>query len=260
MAVVLKYIKPVVDFVITSLLWIYYVFGYLLFFSPLYLASSMFSSNREVAFQRLNHFFFRGFFFLIRTIAPQQELHIQEEVLSIRSSVIVCNHLSYLDPLLLISLFEKQKTIVKSVFFRVPLFGWLMKTSGYVPSRAGEEFPSLMIKSIEGMRDYLSSGGNLFIFPESTRSRDGKIGRFRQGAFKIARLCDAPIKVLLIRNSDILFRPGRFLFNTCVKNTIEVKLIGSIEPDYKNNSFSISGLMEQVRSLFETQNANLQAQ
>ncbi|RLI38395.1 1-acyl-sn-glycerol-3-phosphate acyltransferase [Candidatus Bathyarchaeota archaeon] len=260
MAVVLKYIKPVVDFVITSLFWIYYIFGYLLFFFPPYLASFIFSSNREATFQRLNHFFFRGFFFLTRTIIPQQKLHIQEEVLSVRSSVIVCNHLSYLDPLLLISLFEKQKTIVKSVFFKIPVFGWLMKTSGYVPSRAGEDFASLMIKNIEGMRDYLSSGGNLFIFPEGTRRRDGKIGRFREGAFKIARLCGAPIKVLFIRNTDILFGPGKFLFNTCVQNSIEVRLIGSIEPDYENDSFSISGLMEQVRSLFESQNSNLQTQ
>jgi 1-acyl-sn-glycerol-3-phosphate acyltransferase len=259
MAIARKYIKPVVDFVITSFFWIYFIFGYSLFFPPLYLTSYMFLSNHKDSFQRFNHFFFRGFFFLVRTIIPRQELHIQGEVFSVRSSVIVCNHLSYLDPLLLISLFEKQKTIVKSSFYKLPVFGLLLKSSGYFPSRVGKEFASLMIENIESMRQYLLSGGNLFIFPEGTRSRDGKIGKFGEGAFKIAKICDAPIKVFFIKNTDILFRPGKFLFNTCVQNSIEIKLIGSIEADYKSNSFSISGLMEQVCSLYESQNPNLQS-
>jgi len=125
--------------------------------------------------------------------------------------------------------------------------------SGYIPSDNREEFVTLMLKNMEGMEEYLSSGGNLFIFPEGTRSRNGKIGCFSEGAFKIARLCNSPIKVLFIKNTNILFPPGRFLFNTCVQNSIEVKLIGSLEPDYRNNSTTISGLMEKVRSLFENE-------
>ncbi len=251
MSVVFKYIKPVFDFAITLFIWIYFIFGYLAFFSPFYLASFVFSKNRETSFQRLNHIFYRSFFFLIRTVIPKQKIRIQNEVCSIRSSVIVCNHISYLDPILLISLFEKQKTIVKNIFFMLPVFGWILKTSGYVSSRNGEESMSLMLKNIESMKGYLSSGGNLFIFPEGTRSRDGKIGRFSKGAFRIARLCNSPVKVLFIRNTNVLFPPGSFLFNTCVENSIEVELIGSFEPDNRNNSSSISGLMEEVRSLFE---------
>ena len=57
------------------------------------------------------------------------------------------------------------------------------------------------------MGDYLSSGGNLFIFPEGTRSRDGKIGKFNDGAFKIAKRFEAPIKVLQIKNTNGLFTP-----------------------------------------------------
>jgi len=251
MSVAFKYIKPIFDFSITLFIWIYFIFGYLAFFSPLYLASFLFSNDRETSFQRLNNIFYRSFFFLIRIVIPKQKISIQNEVYSIRSSVIVCNHISYLDPILLISLFKKQKTIVKNRFFSFPVFGWILKTSGYIPSGNREGFASLMLKNIEEMRKYLSSGGNLFIFPEGTRSRNGKIGRFSEGAFRIARLCNSPIKVLFIRNTKILFPPGSFLFNTGAKSSIEVELIGSLEPDYGNNSFSISGLTEQVRTLFE---------
>ena len=101
------------------------------------------------------------------------------------------------------------------------------------------------------MKDYLSSGGNLFIFPEGTRSINGRIGQFDKGAFRIARLCNAPIKIVLIRNTHKLFTPGKFLFNTCDENVIEVELAGSLEPDYKSDAFTLSGLMAEARSLME---------
>ena len=249
-----KYLKPISDLMVTLLLWGYFTLGFLIIFSPFYLAACLFSENREISFQRLNHNFYKGFFFLIRVFIPWQKWRISDEIGSIRSSVIVCNHLSYLDPLLLISLFKQHKTIVKSTFFRVPIFGWIMKQSGYIPSTSEGKLSELMIDSFDTMDDFLASGGNLFIFPEGTRSRDGSISRLNRGAFKIAKLSRTSIHVLYIRNTDKLFMPGKFLFNTLVSNTITVEQIAVLEPDYQSESFSISDLMSQVRSLLETQN------
>ncbi len=248
-----KYLKPVSDLVVTLMLWSYFTLGFIFFFSPFYIGAYLFSENRENSFQRLNHHFCKGFFFLIRIFIPGQKWHIADKIKSIRSSVIVCNHLSYLDPLLLISLYPRHKTIVKSTFFSVPIFGWMLKRSGYIPSTSEGRLSELMIERIDAMDGYLSSGGNLFIFPEGTRSRDGTIGRLNKGAFKIARLCQTPIKVLYIRNTNKLFTPGKFLFNTLVSNIITVEPITGIEPDYQSNKFSISELMSQVRSLLENQ-------
>ena len=239
---------------VTLLLWGYFTLGFLIIFSPFYLAACLFSENRENSFQRLNHHFYKGFFFLIRTFIPGQKWRISGEIESIRSSVIVCNHQSYLDPLLVISLFKQHKTIVKSTFFKVPIFGWILKQSGYFPSTSEGKLSELMIESFDTMDDFLTSGGNLFIFPEGTRSRDGSISRLNRGAFKIAKLSRTPIKVLFIRNTNKLFTPGKFLFNTMVTNTITVEQIAGLEPDYQSESFSISDLMSQVRSLLETQN------
>ena len=247
----LKHIKPFVDLSLTLIFWSYFTLGYIIFFSPFYVGTSLICRNRERIFQRLNHLFYRGFFFLIRKITPGLSFHIQDQVLSIRSSVIISNHVSYLDPILLISLFEMQKTIVKSVFFKLPIFGWVLKNSGYLPSETGDELNELMIEQIEGMERYLESGGNLFVFPEGTRSRDGRIGRLNKGVFKIARRCHAPIKVLFIQNTDRLFRPGKFLFNTCISNSIKIELIGNIIPDSQRASPGISNLMSEARNLME---------
>jgi len=245
------YLKPAYDFAVTLLHWIYLIFGFTAFFSPFYLGALLFLSNRESAFQKLNHVFFKSFFLLSRLLIPKLVFNISDEVRSIRSCVIVCNHQSYFDPLLFVSLFEKQKTIVKSTFFKVPIFGLILKTSGYIPSTSAGAFSSLMIKRMEEIGNFLSSGGNLFIFPEGTRSKDGSIGKLNEGAFKIARRFKAPLKVCLIKNTNVLYRPKTCLVDTGIREPIEIKLIGSIESECNGRRLSVSDLISQTRSLFE---------
>lgn len=240
------------DFTATVILWTYYIMGFILFFSPFYLYALVSSAPREEAFQRLNHRLHRSFFTLLRALTPRVKWRITDEIKDIRSSVIIANHLSFLDPILFVSFFERQKTIVKNDYFRLPVFGWILRTSGYIPSLAEGPLAADMVDQIKRMGEYLSGGGNLFIFPEGHRSRDGRIGPFDQGAFKIARLCRAAsLKVVLIRNTDRLFPPDGFLFNTRDDTVIEVGLAGTIEPDYESDAFSVPALMAEARRLLE---------
>jgi hypothetical protein len=62
--------------------------------------------------------------------------------------------------------------------------------------------------------------------------------------------------VFYIRNTNKLFTPGKFLFNTFVSNIITVEQITGIVPDYQSDKFSISEVMSEVRSLLETQKEN----
>lgn len=250
-----RHLKPAFDMVFTLILWAYFTAGFVLFFAPFYLAAFLFSRNREQSFQLLNHRFYKGFFKLLRILVPAIRWRIPDDVLSIRSSVIVSNHISYLDSILMISLFEQHRTIVKSRFFKIPIFRQVIELSGYIPSTSEGDFSDLIIRRVEEMDCFFEGGGNLFIFPEGTRSRSGAIGRLNKGAFKIARLSQRPIKVLFVHNTDKLFQPGRFLFNTCFEGTISVETLAGIEPDYQRELISISGLMTQVRSLLETEQA-----
>lgn len=245
------WLNVVAGFAATAILWTYYIMVYLLFFWPFYLYAFFFSANREDAFQKWNFILHRSFFTLLRTIIPGVQWRISQEVTSIRSSIIIANHLSFLDPIFFVSLFEKQKTIVKSDYFKFPVFGWILKTSGYIPSMSEGLFTENLLVQIKQMKDYLAAGGNLFIFPEGTRSRDGKIGPFDKGAFSIARLCRAPITVLSIQNTDKLYPPDKILFNALSKDTIAVGVAGTLKPDYESDAFSLSRLMAEARSLME---------
>ncbi|MBA4396443.1 MAG: 1-acyl-sn-glycerol-3-phosphate acyltransferase, partial [Syntrophus sp. (in: bacteria)] len=90
-----------------------------------------------------------------------------------------------------------------------------------------------------------------FIFPEGTRSRDGSIGPFDKGAFRIARLCRAPIAVVSIRNTDKLYPPDGLLFNTRDTFAIDVELAGRLTPDYDRENLSTAALMDEARALLE---------
>lgn len=239
-----------IDCIVTLICWTWFLLGFILFFSWRYLITALAVKDPEQAFQRFNSQFYRIFFRIVKTAAPRQRIEIDEKVAAIRSSVIVCNHLSYLDPLLLIALFQQQRTIVKTRFFKIPIFGWIITKAGYLPATSEGPFANLMIRQMDTMVPYLKAGGNLFVFPEGTRSRDGKLGNLNRGAFKIARICRAPIYVLEIRNTDKLFTPGKFLFNTRMKNNISVRIIDCMEPDYQTNPPSIAELELRVRQAY----------
>ncbi len=239
-----------IDCGVTLICWAWFTLGFILFFSWRYLLFGPFAKDPELYFQRLNSQFYRIFFAIVKAAAPRQKLELDDKLASINSSVIVCNHLSYLDPLLLIALFPRHRTIVKSRFFATPIFGWMITRSGYIPDTTEGPFARIMVRQLETMAAYLAAGGNLFIFPEGTRSRDGRIGPFNNSAFKIARLCKAPISVLELKNSDRLFTPGKFFFNTREKNTISITVIDRIEPDYQNNPPSTAELLAWVRQVY----------
>jgi len=197
---------------------------------------------------------------LIRLLVPRTKFKIPEDVRKIHSSIVVCNHLSYLDPILLVSLFGRQRTIVKHTFFKVPIFGWLLKNYGYISSGVSDMTGPTMINNLEDIKEHLASGGIVFVFPEGTRSRDGNLAPFNKGVFTIARYCNAPLKLIFITGTNKLFQPGHFLFNTCHFNEIQLELIGSLEPDYKGNNFSISAVADETRNIYEEKIAKIKSE
>lgn len=244
-------VRPMKDFALTLLLWAYFTLGFLVFYAPFYFWAYLFSKRRQAAFQRLNCLFYRIFFAICRLTMPRQKWHIDENVRTIRGSIILSNHVSYLDSIFMISLFPRHTTIAKASLFDIPIFGRMIALAGYIPSSGHGRYAELLLNSFEAMKAHLVEGGNIFVFPEGTRSRNGQVGPLHRGIFKIAKYCNAPIHVLRIQNTDKLFEPGKFLFNTCRDNQIHVTLIKQLVPNYGAEDFSIQNLMADVRRLFE---------
>ncbi len=223
-------LKKTADILITSVLWFYYIIGFVIFFSPWYIISC-FLPRREERFQYLTAKFYQSFFKLVRLLCPGYTWKIEPEIKQIKNSIIFCNHISYLDPILIISLFVRQKTIVKSSFFRVPVFAFIIRNLGYMPAESRDKLGLLMIKQLDKIGKYFKEGGILFIFPEGTRSRDGKMARINRGALKIARLCRKDVYLIKIEGTEQLFPPGRFSFNSTGEGEVKMIIARHIKAD-----------------------------
>jgi 1-acyl-sn-glycerol-3-phosphate acyltransferase len=243
--------RIVKDAVITVLLWGYFTAGFLFLFAPFYLLALIFAKDRRSAFQGLNSLFYRGFFLLCRLLIPRHRWEIHPSVRTIRSAVVICNHISYLDSILLVSLYSRHTTIAKDRLFAIPIFGDVLKLSGYLPSSGRGRYADLLLDSLNAISASLEKGGNVIVFPEGTRSRDGHVGRLHKGVFKIAKYCKAPIKVLAITNTEKLFPPGKFLFNTCIDNVIGLKMVAEFLPEYDSGPSVLSDLTADVEALLD---------
>lgn len=238
---------------ITLLLWAYFTVGFVLLFSPFYLWAALFTTDRTGGFRQLNSRFYQGFFSLARRLMPAWRWQIDPRVRRLRGSLIVCNHVSYIDSILLISLFTNHTTIAKARLFAIPLFGQMLKASGYLPSSAAGDLTGLMVDCMERLPAELAAGTSLIVFPEGTRSRDGRIGEFHSSVFKIARRLGRPIQVLAITGSENLFRPGRFVFNALVEGIITVDWIGEVAPPAADGGKGALGdTIGATRRLLET--------
>ena len=257
MAAVQSALTRLLNIVITFCLFAYFTLGFLLLFVWFYLACQIFCRDVEPPFQRLSHYFYRGFFRLVRIIMPRLEIRVDPAIPDIKSSVIVCNHLSYLDPILLISLFPRHRTIVKSKFFTYPFFSWVLKGSGYIPSSPAREQMDVMIRNMESLKGFFAAGGNLFVFPEGTRGTEGRLAPFEKGAFSIARNAQAPIELLRISNSDRLFPRGTPVFNACQRLTITLERVGTLSPDFVRNTDSLAGVIEAARACYREDGPDL---
>jgi 1-acyl-sn-glycerol-3-phosphate acyltransferase len=237
------------DLVVTLLLWVYFTLGFIVFFLPQYLWAQVFSPEREMAFQRLNSRFYRGFFLLLCRLIRGVDIRVAERVRQLRGAVVVGNHRSYLDPLLFIHLFDRQKTIVKSSFFRTPIFGWFITRAGYLPDSAAGPAGTLMIRQMESLASFFATGGVLFVFPEGTRNVGGKDVDLHGGAFKIAARFKVPLAVVRIRNTEKIFHPGRFLFRTGTPVAIAIDLVAVLNADPEGQQLKARALRARAMAL-----------
>lgn len=113
--------------------------------------------------------------------------------------VVVCNHQSTADPFLLSWLPWDMRWVAKEELFRTPPVGWLMRLSGDIPLRRGDG--ESVAKMMAQCRATLAAGMSVMLFPEGTRSPDGKLLPFKDGAFRLAIETGRPILPLALHGT-----------------------------------------------------------
>lgn len=138
--------------------------------------------------------------------------------------VVVANHQSIEDILIMYRLGKPFRWVSKYEVFRIPVFGWLMNLSGDIKLKRTSK-ASIKKMLIDGEKA-LKKGCTLFIFPEGTRSRNGQMGNFKEGAFKLAQLSKRSILPVIIQGTsdNLLTKYG--IFNG--SHTVKLKVLDEI--------------------------------
>jgi 1-acyl-sn-glycerol-3-phosphate acyltransferase len=135
---------------------------------------------------------------------------VNEEYLnSAPQAVIVANHLSSLDILVLGGFLRMDyRWLAKSTLFKVPFSGWYLKIAGHIPVRRDLESEARAALIKERIGQVVDEGASVLFFPEGTRSADGRLKDFRIGAFIAAIQHDLPILPLVLRGTHELMVKG----------------------------------------------------
>ncbi len=148
----------------------------------------------------------------------------REQIRSDETYVMVANHLSLLDILVLFRLFTHYKWVSKVENFRIPCVGWNMHLNGYIQLRRGER--ASVMEMMRESEKALADGNSIMMFPEGTRSPTGRMRSFKLGAFELALKSGRPILPMVITGTaDALPKAGFVLKG---RHPIEVTVLDPI--------------------------------
>lgn len=152
--------------------------------------------------------------------------------------IYIANHQSFLDILLSIIIQPKIIILTNNWVWNSPFFGRVVRYADFYPVASGVE------KSVEHLSSLVQDGYSIMIFPEGTRSSEGRIARFKKGAFYLAEQLNLDIVPVLIHGTGDCIRKNDLLI---ASGAMTMKFLDPIKPTdlswgtgYRERSKSIS--------------------
>jgi 1-acyl-sn-glycerol-3-phosphate acyltransferase len=116
-------------------------------------------------------------------------------------AVIVCNHVSFIDPVLLMAASPRPiRFLMDHRIFRTPLLGWLFKLGKAIPIAPKSEDPAAYEAAFAAADQVLAEGDLLGIFPEGGITTDGRLMEFKGGVMRILERRAVPVVPMALQN------------------------------------------------------------
>ena len=169
-----------------------------------------------------------------------------ESLLAHQPCIYISNHLSNVDIWALIAVLPvATRFVAKQSLFRIPLFGTIMRTAGFVG--IDRQNRGRAIRSLQVAAEKIRAGRPVILFAEGTRSRSGRLAPFKKGPFHLALQAGVPIVPIVIAGSGRVMPPGSM---RVVPGPVDVRILPPIDvapflPD------DLAGLMLAVRAPME---------
>jgi 1-acyl-sn-glycerol-3-phosphate acyltransferase len=168
---------------------------------------------------------FRSFLWLVRALRivslDIDDLTVRE-LAGARRCIVVANHPTLIDVVVLLAYLEQGNCVVKQALWRNPLLSWVLRMAGYIPNTDAESI-------VPACGAALERGESLIIFPEATRTVPGVPMRFQRGAASIAVRYGALLKLVRIECDPVMLTKGRAWYDVPERRPrLTVRFRGSV--------------------------------
>lgn len=124
-----------------------------------------------------------------------------------RRYILVANHYSYFDiPCILAAVPQPIRFMAKVSLFKVPIFGWALGRSGFIP--VDRKNRRTAVKSFDLAGERIRRGNTIVVFPEEGRTRTRELRPFQRGAFLLALKSELPILPIAVDGTYEVFGVG----------------------------------------------------
>jgi 1-acyl-sn-glycerol-3-phosphate acyltransferase len=159
-----------------------------------------------------------------------------------RSCIFMSNHVSNLDPAVTMPLLPgRNSVLLKKELMSIPILGRAMRMAKFVPVERGSRRDTAQA-TVAAAGDALRSGLPILVYPEGTRSLDGRLSTFKKGPFFLAQETKAPIIPIAISGTQTMMRKGS---SAITPGLARVQLLPPIDPA---NYSTREELMQAVRN------------
>ena len=199
---------------------------------------------RQVRARHTVHIAFKCFVWLMNFLGVIG-FHIKDsdKFKALRGQLVLANHPSLIDVVVLISVIPHADCVVKAHLFKNPFMRGVIKGTGYISNASPEGL-------IDDCERSLRQGNNLIIFPEGTRSQAGCLNEFKRGAANIALRAQAPIFAALITMKPSTLMKGIPWYNVAPIKAHFTLRAAPVQPDsLVSQAQQVAGVSKQARVL-----------
>lgn len=144
-----------------------------------------------------------------------------------QACIFMCNHVSNLDPPVVIAVLPGRCVVLlKKELMSIPILGTAMRLAGFIPVERGARRDAAKA-SVTAAAKALEMGLNILVFPEGTRSVDGRLKGFKKGPFFLAQQTGAPIVPVALSGTERMMGKGSVLIKPGVAT---VEMLKPIDP------------------------------
>jgi 1-acyl-sn-glycerol-3-phosphate acyltransferase len=168
------------------------------------------------------------------------------------AALIVCNHVSYMDALILSATIPRPVRFVMYYrIFNIPVMRWIFRTAKAIPIAGARENPALMQAAFDEVDKALAEGELVCIFPEGALTRDGEMAAFKSGVEKILERRPVPVVPMALRGmwASMWSRRDTRLGRMRVPRRLRAHVEVIAGPPVDGAMATAEGLEAQVRAL-----------